>query len=260
MADAPLGERQKPDPPTDEPRLESWGEIAAYLRREIRTVQRWEKYQGLPVRRLQIGKLGSVYAYRSELDKWYRERQPHAENGEEDAGEALNGEVAADVTVSAETDKQESKGEASGSELPPARPRITRLHITITLLTLLVVAAVTPGVYFLRRGHSPLRSASTGKIRLVILPFTNLSGDPQQDYFSAGLTDEMITQLGRLDPERLGVIAATASRLLAGKPIAEIGRTLDVQYALEGSVRRGVSTFRTKSLPQSPDRFAWRCL
>src|SRR5712692_17915 len=244
MADAPLGERQKPEPPTDEPRLESWGEIAAYLRREIRTVQRWEKYQGLPVRRLQIGKLGSVYAYRSELDKWYRERQPHAENGEEDAEEAENGEVAAHVTVSTEADKQESKSEASGSELPPPRPRITRLHITITLLTLLVLAAVTPAVYLLRRGHSPRRSASAEKIRLVVLPFTNLSGDPQQDYFSAGLTDEMITQLGRLDPERLGVIAATASKLFAGKPIVEIGRTLDVQYALEGSVRRGGNQVR----------------
>ncbi len=244
MADAPLSERQKPEPPTDEPRLESWGEIAAYLRREIRTVQRWEKYQGLPVRRLQIGKLGSVYAYRSELDKWYRERQPHAENGEEDAEEAENGEVAAHVTASTEADKQESKSEASGSELPPPRPRITRLHITITLLTLLVLAAVTPAVYLLRRGHSPRRSASAEKIRLVVLPFTNLSGDPQQDYFSAGLTDEMITQLGRLDPERLGVIAATASKLLADKPIAEIGRTLDVQYALEGSVRRGGNQVR----------------
>src|SRR6266478_9811087 len=79
MADSPLGERQIPDPPTDEPRLESWGEIAAYLRREIRTVQRWERYQGLPIRRLTIGRLGSVYAYRSELDKWFRERQPQAE-------------------------------------------------------------------------------------------------------------------------------------------------------------------------------------
>src|SRR5229473_7454947 len=117
MADAPLSERQKPEPPTDEPRLESWGEIAAYLRREIRTVQRWEKYQGLPVRRLQIGKLGSVYAYRSELDKWYRERQPQAENGEEDADKPGNGEIAAHVTVSAdstEADKQKSPGQADG--------------------------------------------------------------------------------------------------------------------------------------------------
>jgi len=243
MADSPLGERQIPDPPTDEPRLESWGEIAAYLRREIRTVQRWERYQGLPVRRLLIGKLGSVYAYRSELDKWYRERQPHADNGEEDTEKAGNGEVHAHVTVSSEADNQKSQGQADGSHLPPPRPRITRLQITITLLTLLVVAAVTPAVYFLRNRNSPTRSAG-GKIRLVVLPFANLSGDPQQDYFSAGLTDEMTTQLGRLNPERLGVIAATASKLIAGKSMAEVGRTLDVQYALEGSVRRGGNQVR----------------
>src|SRR6266404_3205170 len=243
MADSPLGERPIPAPPTDEPRLESWGEIAAYLRREIRTVQRWERYQGLPVRRLQIGKLGSVYAYRSEVDKWYRERQPHAENGEEDAGKAPDAEIAAQITVSADGEKEESKNETSSSELPPPRPRITRLHITITLLTLLALAVVTPGVYFLRSGHSPVRSAS-GKIRLVVLPFANLSGDAQQDYFSAGLTDEMITQLGRLDPQRLGVIAADSSKPFASKPITEIGRTLDVQYALEGSVRRGGNEVR----------------
>jgi len=190
-----------------------------------------------------IGKLGSVYAYRSELDKWYRERQPQPENGEEDTEKAGNGEVAGHVTVSTETDKQKPQGQAGGSQLPPPRPRITRLHITITLLALLIVAAVTPAVYFLRGGRSPVRSAS-GKIRLVVLPFANLSGDPQQDYFSAGLTDEMTTQLGRLDPERLGVIAATASKLIAGKSMAEVGRTLDVQYALEGSVRRGGNQVR----------------
>ena len=243
MAEFPPGERQIPDPPTDEPRLESWGEIASYLRREIRTVQRWERYQGLPVRRLQIGKLGSVYAYRSELDKWYRERQPHAENGEEDSEKAGNGEVAAHVTVSTEADELKSQGQAGGSQLPPPRPRITRLQITITLLTLLVVATVTGSVYLSRSANSPVRSAS-GKIRLVVLPFANLSGDPQQDYFSAGLTDEMTTQLGRLNPERLGVIAPTASKLIAGKSMAEVGRTLDVQYALEGSVRRGGSQVR----------------
>ena len=69
-------ERNWPSPPDNEARLESWGEIAGYLRRDIRTVQRWERSLGLPVRRLQIGKLSSIYAYRSELDKWYSERQP----------------------------------------------------------------------------------------------------------------------------------------------------------------------------------------
>src|SRR6267154_5636406 len=108
MADAPLDHHQKSDPPADEPRLESWGEIASYLRREIRTVQRWEKYQGLPVRRLQIGKLGSVYAFRSELDKWFRERQPAPENSEEEVEKGTNGEIAAQVTVSTEREEEKS--------------------------------------------------------------------------------------------------------------------------------------------------------
>src|SRR5713101_1931757 len=237
MADPSPGGRTIPDPPTDEPRLESWGEIAAYLRREIRTVQRWERYQGLPIRRLQIGKLGSVYAFRSELDKWFRERQPAAENGEEDAEKSTNGEIAAQVAVSTDREEEKSNSATSGGQVPPARPRFTRLHITITVLALIVLAVIIPSTYFVLGGHFTARS-TTGKIRLVVLPFANLSGDPQQDYFSAGLTDEMITQLGRLDPDRLGVIAATASKLIAGKSIAEIGRTFDVQYALEGSARR----------------------
>lgn len=241
MASSSPGGRPIPDPPNDEARLESWGEIAAYLRREIRTVQRWERYQGLPVRRLAIGKLGSVYAYRSELDKWYRERQPQPENADEEE-KGTNGEAAAHVAVFTEHEAEQPKSETSESEIPPPRRRITRLHITITLLTLMVVGAVIP-LFFMRLGPTPIRSAS-GKIRLVVLPFANLSGDPQQDYFSAGLTDEMITQLGSLDPERLGVIAATASKLIAGKSIAEIGRTFDVQYALEGSARRAGNQVR----------------
>src|SRR6266404_1204857 len=237
MADPSPGGRTIPDPPTDEPRLESWGEIAAYLRREIRTVQRWERYQGLPIRRLQIGKLGSVYAFRSELDKWFRERQPTAENGDEDAEKSKNGEIAAHVAVATDHEEEKSNDETSRGEVPRPRSRITRLHITITLLTLVVLAVVIPSTFFVFCGHFRSPSAAA-KIRLVVLPFANLSGDPQQDYFSAGLTDEMITQLGLLDPERLGVIAATASKLIAGKSIAEIGRTFDVQYALEGSARR----------------------
>jgi len=63
-------------PSTEEPRLGSWKEIAAYLGRSTRTVQRWERLEGLPVHRLLHDKLGSVYAYRSELDAWWRERSP----------------------------------------------------------------------------------------------------------------------------------------------------------------------------------------
>jgi adenylate cyclase len=57
-------------------RLDSWKEIAAYLKRGARTLQRWEREEGLPVHRLQHGKLGSVYAYPEELDRWWAERSP----------------------------------------------------------------------------------------------------------------------------------------------------------------------------------------
>ena len=56
-------------------RLESWKEIAAYFRRGVRTVQRWEREEGLPVHRHQHDKLGSIYAYPSELDAWSQARQ-----------------------------------------------------------------------------------------------------------------------------------------------------------------------------------------
>src|SRR5512136_2661023 len=50
--------------------LDSWKEIAVYLGRDVSTVQRWERSRGLPVRRIQGGKRGAVYALKSELDAW----------------------------------------------------------------------------------------------------------------------------------------------------------------------------------------------
>src|SRR5260370_34049206 len=59
-------------------RLESWKEIAAYLGRDVTTVRRWEKREGLPVRRLHHSRLGSVYAYAAELDAWRDKPGPPA--------------------------------------------------------------------------------------------------------------------------------------------------------------------------------------
>ncbi|HEY7516241.1 MAG TPA: winged helix-turn-helix domain-containing protein, partial [Vicinamibacteria bacterium] len=75
---------------------------------------------------------------------------------------------------------------------------------------------------------------------LAVLPFENLSPDPAHDFFSDGLTEELITQLARLQPERLGVIARTSANVYkkAPKPVEEVGRELGVDYVIEGSVRR----------------------
>jgi len=83
-------------------------------------------------------------------------------------------------------------------------------------------------------------------IRLAVLPFANLSGDPEQEYLSDGITQEMITQLGRLHPQALSVIARTSVMRYkkAEMPIDQIGRELGVDYILEGSAGREAGRVR----------------
>src|SRR5687767_14981559 len=75
------------------------------------------------------------------------------------------------------------------------------------------------------------------RILLAVLPFENLDGSNRYDAFSEGLTEELITQLGRINPERLGVIARTSSMTYksTNKTIELIGRELNVSHVLEGS-------------------------
>lgn len=101
-----------------------------------------------------------------------------------------------------------------------------------------------------KRGYRfavPVREAASdtpdlggSPVTLAVLPFENLTGTPDQDYFSDGLTEEMITQLARLSPERLRVIARTSAMQYKStrKSIRAIGRELGASYVLEGSVRR----------------------
>jgi TolB-like protein/Tfp pilus assembly protein PilF len=86
----------------------------------------------------------------------------------------------------------------------------------------------------------PTADATTGRKMLVVLPFENLSGGEKHDYFSEGLTEEMITQLARLSPDQLGVIARTSAMQYksTNKTVQQIGRELGVSHLLEGSLRR----------------------
>ncbi len=84
------------------------------------------------------------------------------------------------------------------------------------------------------------------KIMFAVLPFENLTGDAAQDYFSDGLTEEMIAQLGRLDPDRIGVIARMSVMHYknTSAQLPQIAQDLGVQYVLEGSVRRDADRVR----------------
>ncbi len=110
---------------------------------------------------------------------------------------------------------------------------------TAVLMTAFLVLALTVVAYVMRKHSSP-GSGPAKRSMLAILPFQNLSNDPGQEYFSDGLTEETITDLGQLSPENLGVIARTSAMAYkhTDKTIGQIGRELGVDYILEGSVRR----------------------
>jgi TolB-like protein/DNA-binding winged helix-turn-helix (wHTH) protein len=112
---------------------------------------------------------------------------------------------------------------------------------------LFAVAALAPGVYSWRAGFfQPLPVASVAedklaaapRLSLVVLPFENRSGDPEQDYFADGVTDDLTTDLSHL-PESF-VISRSTAFAYKGKPVdaKQIGRELGVRYVLEGSMRR----------------------
>jgi TolB-like protein/DNA-binding winged helix-turn-helix (wHTH) protein len=150
------------------------------------------------------------------------------------------------------TDSPEtSRNEAAAKVIaPPDRHWSLILGIPAVLLTLVVG--------YLLWSRARFRPQPSGeRLMLAVLPFENLTGDAAQDYLSDGLTEEMIGQLGRLDPEHLGVIARTSVMHYkhTTEQVSQIGRELGVQYMLEGSVRREADRVRvTAQLVQMKDQ------
>jgi TolB-like protein/DNA-binding winged helix-turn-helix (wHTH) protein len=134
------------------------------------------------------------------------------------------------------------------------RPNPWRLAVLAMVAAgaVLIAGAAT---WLWRSRHAPAQPQ--GKIMLAVLPFENFTGDPGQDYFSDGLTEEMISQLGNLDPASLGVIARTSIMRYkhTTESIPRIGEDLGVQYVIEGSVRRDSERVRiTAQLIQVKDQ------
>ena len=123
----------------------------------------------------------------------------------------------------------------------------SRKRTWVLALCLVVILALVS--YFIWRRAQIPRTFTSRQVMLAVLPFENLSGDPNEDYFSDGLTEEMITQLGALSPDRLGVIARTTSMAYkqTSKSVRQIGEELGVDYVLESSVRRDGDQLRVSA-------------
>ena len=165
-------------------------------------------------------------------------------------------------------DSQPDGGESSATEEPEfvkageeevAETKSARRRWALVgALALIAALALAAGGYFywsrLSRRSQP---AGAGRMMLAVLPFENLTGDASQEYFSDGLTEEMIAQMGHTDPQHLGVIARTSVMHYkhTKEQVDQIGRELGVQYILEGSVRRDADKTRiTAQLIRAKDQ------
>jgi TolB-like protein/tetratricopeptide (TPR) repeat protein len=196
-------------------RLESWKAIAAYLGRDVTTVRRWEKREALPVHRLHHSKLGSVYAYTTELDAWRRERASGALPCTPD------------------------------SDFAPASNWLTgRLPAAIVLVALIVMFAAGLTWFARARTVSQPINASTRIRSLAVLPLENFSGSPDQDYLSDGMTEALISRLSTI--HALRVISRTSAMHFKGtrKSLPAIGKELNVDAVIEGSVLRSGDKIR----------------
>jgi pentatricopeptide repeat protein len=205
----PVSER----PP--EGRLDSWKEIAAYLNRDVTTVQRWEKREGMPVHRHVHDKRGSVYALGPELDAWRQGRKLRLE--EEDKKSSAQAPV-----------------ETEGGQGLRAKPRARRWLAAAGVAAVVSLLAIGYVTFRGRAGH-----AARPKVKsLAVLPLKNLSGDPTQEYLADGMTEALIGRLARIHDLR--VISHTSVIRFKDPQVSvpEIARTLGVDAIVEGSVMR----------------------
>ena len=146
-----------------------------------------------------------------------------------------------------------------------AKPTQPKRRSSLALLTLglaaLVILVAAGALYFLGANRpasvasnapAPVASnapapAEPAHLSIVVLPFKNLSGDPGQDYFADGITDNLTTDLSRI--RNSFVIASTTANTYKGKSVdaKEIGKELGVRYVLEGSAQRDQNRVRVNA-------------
>jgi TolB-like protein/DNA-binding winged helix-turn-helix (wHTH) protein len=142
---------------------------------------------------------------------------------------------------------------------PPVAPPTRGLGATVWWVSAALIVVLCAALLWMLRARAREEAAAppAHASMLAVLPLANLTGDPAQEYFSDGLTEELIAQLGDVDPQHLSVIARTSVMRYKNthEAVDEIARALGAQYVLEGSVRRDSQNVRiTAQLVRASDQ------
>jgi TolB-like protein/Tfp pilus assembly protein PilF len=242
MGDSASGTPSREKPPEDQ--LDSWKEIAAYLGRDVTTVQRWEKSEAMPVHRHVHDKRSSVYALTSELDAWRQNRKPRLDenNQLQLENDPAPSAVALPTSVS--------------SDPIPAPNSALRLGRWLAVAAIVVMGLVV--AYVMLRNHSNVTALP--KIRsLAVLPMKNMTGDPSQEYLADGMTEALIGRLSNIHDLR--VISRTSVMRFKNPQVSvpEIAKALNVDAIVEGSLMRDGDRIRVtvQMIRASTDEHFW---
>ena len=232
-------------------RLDSWKDIAAYLQRDVSTVQRWEKREGMPVHRHVHEKQGTVYGFRSELDAWWHSR-----------GLRLAQHETHKLGITAATAAMETCEEPHRQVLDEVEPRASPRRVMSTprlfLAGMVALGFVVVSVFVWPVGRTA-KGTSIDIRSLVVLPLDGLSGDPAQEYLADGITDALIAELGKI--RSLRVIARSSVMKYKGvqAPASKVAREFGVQAVVVGSVLRSGDRIRIAAnlIDPASDRKIW---
>jgi len=143
-------------------------------------------------------------------------------------------------------EQERTAGQVAGTETARGQVRRhARTWVFVGLASLALVSILSLREFWSWRG-SRVPAVFQRKTVLAVLPFDNLSRDPDQEFFSEGLTEEMIAQLGKLNRDRLKVVARSSVAKYKGSTLAarEIGKELNADYLVQGSIRRSSDRIR----------------
>jgi TolB-like protein/Tfp pilus assembly protein PilF len=234
--------------------LDSWKEIASWFNRSEKTVRRWEEREGMPVHRQLHNKRGSVYAYPDELRHWWESRKlPETPENDGPALQAQNPEIV--TPYSKVTSHHHPKSR-------PPLPSRSWLWLLLAAGSLMIGAYAW---YIMYRNVEPTYAVkeplpySLPIHSLAVLPLTDLGADSRDDYFADGITEELISELGKLGSIRIISRTSIMQFKKSIQPLPEIGRRLNVDALVEGTVRRSGDRVRVTArlVSTAPERLIW---
>lgn len=197
-------------------RLDSWKAVAGYVKRDVRTVQRWEATEGLPIHRRQLSRRGPIYAYKSEIEVWWKAHQPASKQRQ------------------SEPEPAETRRRSAFKRLYP------ELTIYAVLVVALALSIAKAKQMFLNRRHT----VPAHLVTIAVLPFRSASNSPDDTNAALNLTDEVITDCKRSPSLRVVDKNLVIPYQNTAENPQHVAQLLHSQKVLTGTASRSGNTIR----------------